>query len=546
MIGSKTVESVLQIKPAVSDDMANAIQLWGNMYEDRAPWLHEPDSDNPVTVKSLGLPALIASEKARIALIEFQSEITTPVEEIEEPNPDYTPTTTDEFGNEIPSQQPETTTKEVPVSDTSRAEYLNKQYEKLKRQLRPQIEYGVAKGGIVVKPYVIKNDITDTTTEQGEDTTVTQAPEPYQMEFDWVQADGFFPLAFDGSGRMTEAAFVQRKVDKDTIYSRLEYHKYENNTVTVTNKAFKLTKGVGKGIEDEDLGKEIPLTDVPEWADIAPQAIIKNVDRLMFAYFKMPEANTIDTYSNLGVSGYSRAVKLIRDADVQYSRLLWEYEAGEMAVNVHRDAFLSEVNNDSDRGHSRLPVMQQRLYRQLDVEESDLFQPYSPSLRDVSYMQGLNTILMRIEDVTGLSRGTISDASQEARTATEIKLLKQRSFQTNQDIQSAIEDMLEDVIYIMNAYCDLYNITSPGQYEVSYEWDDSILVDVEAELSKRITLMQNGLTSKLEVRMWYFGETESQAKEALAQIDSESEAAAEQNMINQIQLSNAVQKAKGN
>jgi A118 family predicted phage portal protein len=128
---------------------------------------------------------------------------------------------------------------------------------------------------------------------------------------------------------------------------------------------------------------------------------------------------------------------------------------------------------------------------------------------------------MRIEDAVALSRGTLSDASSEARTATELKILKQRSYQSNNDIQQALEDCLKDVIYTMNVYCDLYNITPPGEYDTSFEWDDSILVDVDTELNKRLSLMQSGLTSKLEVRMWYFGETKRQAEQALADIDAE-------------------------
>jgi A118 family predicted phage portal protein len=143
---------------------------------------------------------------------------------------------------------------------------------------------------------------------------------------------------------------------------------------------------------------------------------------------------------------------------------------------------------------------------------------------------------MRIEDVTGLSRGTISDAASEARTATELKILKQRSYQTNADIQQSLEDTLKDVIYIMNAYCDLYEITKEGKYDVNFEWDDSIIVDVDTELGKRITLMQNGLASKLENRMWYFGETERQAKEALLRIDEESQQDMEQDLIMQSNL----------
>ena len=74
----------------------------------------------------------------------------------------------------------------------------------------------------------------------------------------------------------------------------------------------------------------------------------------------------------------------------------------------------------------------------------------------------------------------------------------------------------------MNVYCDLYNITKDGEYEVSYEWDDSIINDTDTELTKRMILIQNGIASKLETRMWYFGETERQAKEALMRVQQES------------------------
>ena len=143
---------------------------------------------------------------------------------------------------------------------------------------------------------------------------------------------------------------------------------------------------------------------------------------------------------------------------------------------------------------------------------------------------------MRIEDVCAVSRGTISDATVEARTATEIKILKQRTYSDNLDNQMALQDSLDEVIYIMDVYCDLYNITPKGEYNTSYEWDDSLLVDIDSELGKRITLQQNGLASKLENRMWYFGETEAQAKEALIKIEDESRQAMQENLMIQSNL----------
>ena len=522
MIGSRTIEQTLHVTPVISSQMEHAIQMWSDMYKNEAPWLKEPSYEDPTRVVSLGLPALIASEKARTALIEFNSEITTPTEEVEVDNPNYKEPELDEYGNLIPTFEPKTITEDRPKTSTDRAEYLEKQYKKLKRNLRKQIEYGIAKGGLIIKPYVVINKSPD-----GEATS--------EIEFDYIQADCFYPLAFDASGRITEAAFIQTKTDKDFIYRRLEYHKWQNNVLTIQNKAFKAaTNTTQSGMVGVDLGSPVPLSDIPEWKDMQETAMIKDVEKPLYGYFKMQEANTIDTTSPLGVSGYSRAVSLIKDADMQYSRLLWEYEAGEIAIDIDRDALqFMETGKDRDGKavqHSVMGHLQNRLYRKVDLGESDTFVPWAPTLRDTSFTQGLNTILMRIEDVTGLSRGTLSDATQEARTATELKILKQRSYQTNADIQQAIEDAIKDTIYAVNVYCTLYKVTSEGEYDISFEWDDSIITDVDEELNKRIILQTNGLASKLENRMWYFGETERQAQEALIKIDEENT----QNMENEL------------
>ena len=537
MIGNRTIQNELHVSYAISPKMETAIQEWTNLYMNRAPWLHEPNDLDPTRIVSLGLPSMIASEKARTALLELESEITAPVEQVEVPNPDYPGEqqyTTAADGEQIPLPSvpvSETITEERPVGDTSRAEYLESQYKKLKKQLRKQIEYGIAKGGLVIKPYVVVNKSSE---DGGDNDAKADITPTTDIEFDFVQADAFYPLAFDASGRITEAAFIQSKVERNQVYRRLEYHKWENNVVTVINKAYKSNNIRSNGDNDNDLGEEIQLTEVAEWKDLEPKATIKNVTKPLFGYFKMPEANTIDTSSPLGVSGFSRAVNLIRDADMQYSRLLWEYEAGEMAIDIDRDALRTDIDNDGSE-HTRPNHLQQRLYRKLDLgSESDTYYPYAPGLRDTNYISGLNTILMRIEDVCGISRGTLSDSADVARTATELKILKQRSYQTNADIQQAIEDALRDVIYVMNVYATLYEITPEGEYEVNFEWDDSIMVDINEEINKRITLQQNGLTSRLETRMWYFGETEQQAREALMKIEKENQQAQQMDIINQV------------
>ena len=532
MIGRQNIEEVLRVKPSISNEMINAIELWTRMYEGRAPWLKLPTEDDPSTVKSLGLPQLIACEKARTALVEFESEITTPIEDVRPATPNYmNGENIGTDGKPEPIVATHVVAENVPKGPTDRADYLNQEYGKLKDQLRVQIEYGIAKGGLVVKPYPVerKNSIVSQQTN-----IVTGKTEPnkfdakYEIAFDFIQANEFYPLAFDSSGKMTEAAFIQRKIDKNVIYSRLEYHKLEGNTVTVINKAFKASANATKA---DYLGEEIPLTEVPEWAALSSETTIGDVDRLLFAYFKMPEANTVDTHSPLGVSGFDKVKGLIEEADKQYSRLLWEFEGGELAIDIDRNALRwVEDPNNPENGKSVMNKLQSRLFRKVDLNEENTYEVFSPTLRDQSLINGLNCILMRIEDVAGLSRGTLSDVISEAKTATELKMLRVRSYETNAHIQKAIERMLKDAIYIMNVYCDLYKITQDGEYEVSFEWDDSIIADSDTELTKRMILIQNGIASKLETRMWYFGETERQAKEALMLVQQENLESVQENI----------------
>ena len=280
MIGTKSIESVVHIAPIMSSEMQAAIQLWEDMYKGQSPWLKEPTYSDPSRIVSLGLPQLIASEKARTALLEFESEITTPMKEVDTPREEagtniverFKTSNTDGESTELdlsryntPQFHPQATVKElVPKGPTERAEYLNKTYQnKIIKKIRKQIEYGIALGGLVIKPFVIKNE------------SPSEKTDNYDMEFDFVYANDFYPLAFNSSGDMVEAAFVQKKIDKDITYSRVEHHKYENHTVTIRNMAFKST---ARG-EGADLGNEIPLTAVPEWKDIEPVTTIDDVDR---------------------------------------------------------------------------------------------------------------------------------------------------------------------------------------------------------------------------------------------------------------------------
>ena len=180
-----------------------------------------------------------------------------------------------------------------------------------------------------------------------------------------------------------------------------------------------------------------------------------------------------------------------------------------------------KVQDANGQTRMEMPKLNERLFRGVDMGKDDNYNIFAPAIRDTSLINGLNQLLMRIEDQCGLARGTLSDANTEARTATELKIVKQRSYATISDNQTALENCLKDVIRAMDKYATIYNLAPEGEYDVSFEWDDSIITDTEQQMNERLILLEKGALSRAELREWYFGETPAQAQAAIEAVTAD-------------------------
>ena len=133
------------------------------------------------------------------------------------------------------------------------------------------------------------------------------------------------------------------------------------------------------------------------------------------------------------------------------------------------------------------------------------------------FIAGFRT-LRRVEFNIGLSYGDISDPQTIEKTATEIRSSKQRKYVLVSSIQAALEHTFDALIYAMDVYATLYGLAPAGDYEVAYDWGDSILDDQETkdkEFAKDLQLLSAGILNHYEVRMKYKHEDEETAKTAL-------------------------------
>lgn len=373
------------------------------------------------------------------------------------------------------------------VSGSVKADYINEIYQKVIKKLRVQVEYAEAKGSLIFKPYVSPNGIS----------------------IQYIQADSFFPLEFD-SETITKCAFLDQFRKDNEIYSRIEIHTLKDGLLNIRNRAF-VSKTEGM------IGTEISVNSVSKWSELAEEITFSGTQKLPFGYFQVPLGNNRDSGSPLGASVFSRAIEHIQEADKRYSQINWEYEGTELAVHMAQSLLKYRKDTDS----FEYPNGKERLYRVVEYNTGAIDKPFmevfSPSIRDEAYFNGWNHLMRMIEFDCNLAYGTISDPNNTDKTAEEIKASKQRSYSFVQSCQTALQHALEDLVDAISFWCDIYNLCPSGNYQTSFEWDDSIVTDTEAERQSDRQDVSMGAMPLYEYRMKWYGETKEKAKAMVQQ-----------------------------
>lgn len=367
------------------------------------------------------------------------------------------------------------------------ADYLNKQLEGCIVRSRQYTEFACAKGGIALKPYVI--------------------PDEGKIGISIVQAEDFYPTKFDSNGDITGAIFPDQKTIGNKKYTRMERHELDGTTYTIENKVFVTEASEVDDSNDSILGKEVELADVPGWESVAPYVVIEDMEKPLFAYFKMPMANSVELRSPLGVSVYAKAASsgVLKNIDKQWSNILWEYDATQASVFGDEDVFQQDNN-----GNLTLEGRDKRLFRTFEGLEEKL-KEYAPNIRDTSLFNGLDKMLKQAEFQCSIAYGTISDPANTDKTATEVKQSKQRSFSLVCDIQNSFQTAHENLIHAMYELALLYDLSPDGEYETMFDFDDSIVVDRDIEFARLMQMAAANMIRPETVTAWYFGVSEEEA-----------------------------------
>ena len=365
----------------------------------------------------------------------------------------------------------------VTLDGGPRADYLSEQVERNLPGLQARLPLGIALGGLAIKPYVSGG----------------------RIFLDATGATGFTPLRFDDGGICVSGVFRSQPVKVDrAYYVRLEYHDLTENVYTIKNKAF-------RSDEHGLCGTEVTLYTVPNWAHIQPEVEIQNVERPLFGYFT---AGSSPDFSGLGASVYAgETVELIRQADEQWERFLYEFQSAERKIIATAEAVSGPIP-----GGGPNPLERDRLYVAMPYDSDEFFKEFSPALRSTGFYEGLQAILRRIEFNVGLAYGDLSDPSTVEKTATEVLSAKTRKYNTVRAMEKSLAAALENAVYGMDVYATLYGLAPRGEYTLYVDFEDSILTDADAQRERDRQDVRDGFMQKWEYRVKWYHEDEETAK----------------------------------
>ena len=350
-------------------------------------------------------------------------------------------------------------------------------------QLPMAVQQAMAGGCVALKPYV----------QDGE------------LRLEWLRADQFYPVELEASGQVSKAVFLSFVHDQKTDYLRAEFHRFEDGLYRISSCAFECD---GNGCPK----RPVNLDKIPQWADIPEEIAIENLEKPLFAIWRMPFANTVDGSAE-AVSLYAAGAQTLEDIDRLYNDYCFEFLSARRKMILREDALRLRSDGSPVLPHSE---QAEDVYLPLDLPgDSAPFGDYTPKIRENDYRNAINQLLRLYEMQCGVSSGTFSLDEKGALTATEVLSQDRKTYYAVAEIQQQGRVALEDLVSAMDALCDLYGIGGDGDWKLNIQFGDSLFEDCGTEFERRRKLVEMGMKPEL-LLAWYFGKDEDEAAKMLA------------------------------
>lgn len=327
-----------------------------------------------------------------------------------------------------------------------------------------------------------------------------------RLKIGYCMADQFIPTAWDNAG-ISEAVFISRQAKGGYYYTRLEWHKWDGVTYTITNELYRADQYRTGSREPQDiLGMRVPLAEIYPFLD--ETATVDGIENTLFSYFRTPTANNIDDNSPLGVSIYANAMETLHALDICFDSFVREFRLGKKRIIVPARMIKTVIDPVSGEPRRYFDATDET-YEALSTDDPDSLkiQDNSIELRVDEHVSAMNAFLNIFCLQVGFSSGTFSfDAKSGLKTATEVVSENSKTYKTVKNFQNMIRPAVVRLVENIITVAALYDMkTEDGEsvrelaergYTVNVAMDDGITQDRQTNINEGMALVGAGLLSK--------------------------------------------------
>lgn len=379
----------------------------------------------------------------------------------------------------------------IAISGSPRADYLQTLADDLLKRLPEKIAEADRLGGIMIK----WNSST----------------------WDYVLPGNFGITAKDSNGNIVGAIFASHTSHGNAHYTRLEYHRYEGEDTNgpiyaISNRAFKNQVESGKTM----LGSPVALQSIPMWADMQDEVRIAKLEKPLFAYYRVPGANTVDPCSPLGLSVFANALTELKAIDIAVSRKNAEIEDSTHVTFVGQTV----IQNATNKGIT-LPRFVRGLGMGINDGDTTAIHEHVPTIQTDARIKDINFDLSLAGVKCGFSEGVfVMDGQTGMITATQVEADDRDTIQTIKDDRDALKGALAQAIAGADAMATLYGLAPLGEYEANFNFGDITYSYEEDKASWRQYAAQGWIPKWL-----YFVKFEGMSEEEAKALTAEAEMA---------------------
>lgn len=327
------------------------------------------------------------------------------------------------------------------------------------------------------------------------------------IRIDYVTADLILPLTWE-NGIITECAFGSHKAVKKDTYMYVCIHRLtERGTYDIENLLFRDTKGSLT---------EVSLADVQGFENVPP-VVHTQETRRMFVIDRLAIANNVDYTLPLGISVFANAIDQLQAVDIAYDSYVNEFRLGKKRVMLKPQATKSFPDGEPlfDANDVVFYILPE------DGQPGDLVKEINMNLRAAEHNAGIQDMLNILSSKCGFGENHYRYDNGSVSTATQIISENSEMFRTIKKheiiLESALIELCRVLLRMGNAYM---GAGLDEEIEISVDFDDSIIVDKEAQREQDRRDVSMGAMNLWEYRAKYMNEDEATAKKMLPQMES--------------------------